>query len=49
MALAHLEVALNLKPGDGPSISLKKFMENFGGTAPEDWRGNRVFVREIFL
>lgn len=47
-ALSYLEVALNLKPEDGPTIRLMEFMkENMvDGRAPLSWRNYRELTEK---
>ena len=41
-ALQIIEQAVGLRPGDGPSFSLKKFIESYAGKLPENWPGYRI-------
>lgn len=40
-SIQNIEQALGLKPGDGPCLSLKKYMEERNSKAPEGWPGYR--------
>ena len=41
-SIQNIEQALGLVPGDGPCLSLKKFIESYNLKTPENWQGYRT-------
>lgn len=45
-AREEFEVALNTRPGDGPSNTLLSYMQSFGYACPADWQGFRELTEK---
>ena len=41
-----LSQCLKLKPNDGPTLTLKNFIEELNGIAPSDWNGYRELTEK---